>query len=329
MSTPRFYSWDDDGSPGRALTGNHQNKLKQILVACLVTGYGDKLGAGWTLEHEHANGFALSNGQNFINFVSNLKAKSPYPAMPADMVHIYVAESITSTANAVIAGTNLCSGQYRQGVQEVAGRPRHGLAIGHMLDYYMHELQWTIVADDRTAVFCCSASAASATGNYYQTTLYFGDTVNDIGLVNTFTVLGGANLDYDGINYNDSSLCGGFTAPRNLLTGLAKYAETHAQPFLYRQGNYPFENTAGPIPAHLSLQSPRIAVGTGYAGRLRGVGYDDVLGVSGWPVYLRALGFSGSDFADRGKVVTIGSHKYAHAVGFNGGFIMTSDPAFW
>src|SRR5690554_3548426 len=154
MSTPRFYSWDDDGSPGRALSGNLQNRLKQILVPCLVTGYGSKPGAGWTIGHEHANGFSLINADgNVVNFVSDLPAQAPYPAISNLSIHIYAAESLTDTSNAIINGVNLCSGTYRKGIPELANYPRHMLGYAReTLQQQLSALQWTLVADDKTFI---------------------------------------------------------------------------------------------------------------------------------------------------------------------------------
>lgn len=326
MSTPCFYSWDDDGSPGRALTGNLQNKLKQILVPCLVTGYGDKPSAGWTLEHEHANGFTLSNGQNYINFVSNLPAIAPYPAMSALTLHVYVAESLTETSSAVIGGANLCSGPYRSGAPEGSGFPRHVLRVYESLVSNLSSMQWVVVADEKTVVLSFFSVGGDFSGGGF--TLYFGDSINDSGLSNTFIVLGGDNASFSVTN-GSYTLSRGFTSPRNLVTGLAEHAVTQAQPFAAYFSAFRNSNITGPIPASLNLQSPRVAVDGCYAGRLRGVVYDDVLALHGWPVYLRALGFSGADFTDCGKIVTINSQNYAYSPGYNGGFIMTDDPVFW
>lgn len=323
MTAPRFYSWDDDGSPGRALTGNLQNRLKQILVACLVNGYGSKPGAGWTLEHEHANGFTLSNGQNYINFVSTLAAQAPYPAMHPAVVHIYVAESMSDSSGAIIKGANLCSGTYRFGSPEPSGYVRHSLQAGNALNNSSN-LRWTVIADDKTAVIY-----AGFGGVYYNLfTLYMGDSITDSAISNSFVVLGDENKGYSdyGMSY---TLCRGYTAPRNLLTGIAEHAPIATQPFGRNYSFFGSANISGNIPANINLQSPRLQVGEGFAGRLRGVVYDDVLAPYGWPVYLRALGLSGSNVDDSGKIVTIGGHQYAYAAGYGGGFIMTTDPVFW
>lgn len=63
------YSSLDAGAP--VLSGSVYNRVKQILLACLVNGYGSKPAAGWTIGHQSAdgNGFSLGNGDGFINLV--------------------------------------------------------------------------------------------------------------------------------------------------------------------------------------------------------------------------------------------------------------------
>ena len=333
MSTPRFYSWDDDGSPGRALSGNLQNRLKQILVPCLVTGYGSKPGAGWTVGHEHANGFSLINADgNVVNFVSNLPAQAPYPAMNASAIHIYVAESLSDSSAAVIAGANLCSGPYRFGSGEAVNYPRHGVNAQGVLQQNLTSLKWTIIADDRTVVMAFSTDVSGQSGSSARTlnhlSMYCGDSVSDIGLTTNFVALGGDNTNYN-LTSGLYTLCRGFTAPRNLLTGIAEHTDTYTEPFMSYVARFDISTTLLAPPAHVNLQAPRIWVSNSYVGRTRGIAYDDILALHGWSAYLKALGFIGSDFGDRGTVVTIGAYQYAYAMGYNGGFVMTNDPAFW
>lgn len=319
MSTPKFYSWDDDGSPARALSGNLQNRLKQILVPCLVTGYGSKPGAGWTIEHEHANGFTLSNGQNYINFVSNLSGMSTHS------VHIYVAESLADTSGAVIQGANLCSADYRGGV----GPRRHNFYVYWPLVGRIGALQWSVVADDKTVILSCGTTETNATS---QCTIFFGDAINDLGIGNKFIALGGENADYGspGSNGNNTyTLCRGFTSPRNQATGLAEYNPVEASPFSEFYNTFRSSANSAEMPANINFQQPRVKAGSDFVGRLRGVVYDDVLGLGGWGRYLTALGLSGTDDTGMNKLVEIEGYKYAYCKGFMGGFVMTDNPVFW
>lgn len=326
MSTPRFYSWDDDGSPGRALTGNLQNKWKQILVPCLVTGYGDKPGAGWTLEHEHANGFTLSNGQNYINFVSNLPAIAPYPAMSTESMHVYVAESLTGTSGAVIEGANLCSGKFRAGITEEAGYPRHCFWVNPVFSG-LSTVKWLVLATNDTVVISCSSDSALVNTGY-QFSIFFGNVLNDIEGLNSFTVLGGGIANYSG--YAETrTLTGSNTSPRNMLTGLAEFSQTLTEPFQTFLATFRVNTPPAQLPSKLSLQSPRVKVNDLFVGTLPGVAYDDVFSIYAFVGYLRGLGITEDTFSNRYKVVTIDGFQYAGAPGFNGGFIMTNNPAFW
>lgn len=333
MSTPKFYSWDDDGSPARALSGNLQNRLKQILVPCLVTGYGSKSGAGWTLGHEHPNGFSLINADgNVVNFVSNLPAQAPYPAMNANAIHIYAAESLTDTSNAVIDGANLCSGTYRKGMPELANYPRHMLGYAwYALQGELSTLQWTLVADDKTFILNCSSSGSSGGYNssgLYSFTLYVGKSLLDTEVTGNFVVLGG-----DVANYTDRpnmyAFSRGYSSPINLSTGLAERVTVGAQPYAGSPDTNPAAQTTKPL-SRLNLQQPRLIYGNDFVGRLRGVVYDDVLrSLYGWEEHLKVLGFSGTDFTDRGKLVEIGGYNYAFARSYSGNSILTDNPAFW
>ena len=330
MSTPQFYSWDDDGSPGRALSGNLQNRLKQILVPCLVTGYGSKPGAGWTIGHEHPNGFSLINTDgNVVNFVSNLPAQAPYPTISSATIHIYAAESLTDTSKAIIDGANLCSGTYRKGIPELANYPRHMLGYaGYVFQDQLGTLQWTLIADDKTFILNCSSNSSSNNSNSYSFTLYAGKALLDTEVTGNFLVLGGDVLNYhfNGIMYAFSR---GYSSPINLSTGLAERVEVGAQPYASGFNISPSLQTAKPL-SRLNLQQPRLFYAGDFVGRLRGVVYDDVLrSLYGWEEHLKVLGFNGTDFTDRGKLVSIDGYNYAFARSASGNSILTDNPAFW
>lgn len=332
MSTPRFYSWDDDGSPGRALSGNLQNRLKQILVPCLVTGYGSKPGAGWTIGHEHPNGFSLINADgNVVNFVSDLPAQAPYPAISNRSIHIYAAESLTDTSNAIIDGANLCSGTYRKGMPELANYPRHMLGFAReTLELQLSTLQWTLIADDKTFILNCSSSGSSnaISGTQYSFTLYTGKSLLDTEFTGNFVVLGGDVANYI-TNGNMFAFSRGYSSPINLSTGLAERVEVGAQPYASTYNISSALQTAKPL-SRINLQQPRLFYGDDFVGRLRGVVYDDVLrSLYGWQEHLKVLGFSGTDFTDRDKLVSIDGYNYVFARSHSGNSILTDNPVFW
>ncbi len=67
--TVRMYSSLDAGAPTLPNLSSQRliDNLKIVLKACLVDGYGSQAAAGWTVGHEHADGFSLGNGDGFIN----------------------------------------------------------------------------------------------------------------------------------------------------------------------------------------------------------------------------------------------------------------------
>lgn len=333
MSEPTFYSWDDVGIEyGRILTGNTQDRLKQILVQCLVTGYGRKPGAGWTLGHEHANGFSLINADgNVVNFVSNLPEQSPYPEMFDQAIHIYAAESLTDTSNAIIDGANLCSGTYRKGVQELGRYPRHELGyVGRVLKVEVSSLQWTLVADEKTFILNCStvSSSSPSYSDKQSFTIYVGEVLLDSPVSGNFVVLGGSIQPY-GVPGPMVPYTYGYTSLRDLSTGLLQHVEVGSEPYDTERSLNPTSDTTL-IPSRINFQQPRVVSGDMLVGRLRGVVYDDVLRVKyGWEVGLKALGFTGSDYTDRGKPVKIGDHSYAFARSYTGNSYLTDNPEFW
>lgn len=334
MSKPTIYNWDDVGIEySRVLIGNTQDRLKQILVQCLVTGYGYKPKAGWTLGHEHPNGFSLINADgNVVNFVSDLPAQEPYPAMDSASIHIYAAESITDTSNAIIDGVNLCSGPYRKGIQETDGYLRHQLGYArNILRVDLATLNWTVVADDKTFIINCSSgnSSSPSRSNDYSFTLYVGEVSLDTPVSGNFVVLGGGILKYHeyGPMYAFSQ---GYTSLRDLTTGLVQQVpEVEAEPYMSTPYIEP-KGDATLLPPRINFQQPRVVSGGDLIGRLKGVVYDDVLRAKyGWEVGLKVLGFTGSDYTDRGKPVKIGNSSYAFARSYSGNSYLTDNPDFW
>lgn len=138
--TVRMYSSLDAGAPALPSLSSQRfiDNLKIILRACLVDGYGTKPAAGWTIGHEHADGFSLSNGEGFINFVHDT----------SNMVSVYLLEVITDGSTALAAGINRRSGPWFEG--EVTNL-RHKFFTN--LYSTVATKSWALVADDKTCTF--------------------------------------------------------------------------------------------------------------------------------------------------------------------------------
>jgi hypothetical protein len=135
----RYYSSLDTGAPILPSVSNQRfiDNLKLILKACLVDGYAENPAAGWTVGHDHADGFSLSNGGGIINFVHET----------SQAVAVYLMETITDGATALASGYNRRSGPWFDG-QGTAQRHFH---YAPSLMGTTATKQWCLVADEQTA----------------------------------------------------------------------------------------------------------------------------------------------------------------------------------
>lgn len=174
--TVRFYSCLDSGAP--VLSGTRLiDRVKLILMACLVNGYGSKAPAGWTVGHDHADGFSLGNGEGFINFVH--QTNGVYAA--------YIMETITAGGAALASGYNRRSGPWFDGSSDTARQYMSGSSFASGSNPY-----WSVVADGKTAILLAGGgiTGADATSNGHVFQHYFGRYLNASGLP-AFCSLGG------------------------------------------------------------------------------------------------------------------------------------------
>lgn len=166
--TIRFYSSLDTGAP--ALSGSPIDRIRQILLACLVNGYGTKPAAGWVIGHQNALGFSLGNGDGFISFADS--NGNSYTAKPL--------ETITGTSGGHATGNNE---QYS--------------ALHYNVGYVGANVHWYVIADDKTVIYYIGGNgttadlpgvSAGANGSAH----YFGRYLNGSGLGPTFCSLGGS-----------------------------------------------------------------------------------------------------------------------------------------
>ncbi|TBW40137.1 hypothetical protein E0E54_00740 [Azotobacter chroococcum] len=178
--TITVYSSLDTGAPTLPSTAGQRfiDNLKLIFTACLVTGYGAKPAAGWTVGHDHADGFSLSNGEGYINFVN----------VTANAVAIYLMETLTSGSAALGVGDNRRSGPWFEG-QSDTGRHYHSTSYFTSTTGNKH---WCLVADNRTAIFQWFGSQLNVDmGTSYGGLLYFGAYLPAFG-GSGFCALGGS-----------------------------------------------------------------------------------------------------------------------------------------
>uniref|UniRef100_A0A6M3MJ24 Putative tail protein n=1 Tax=viral metagenome TaxID=1070528 RepID=A0A6M3MJ24_9ZZZZ len=214
-----LYTSADAGAPtlsGVQMTG----RLKQLLLACLVNGYGSKPAAGWTLGHQSGDqkGFSLTNGDGYVNFVQGSDAM---------MCQVYIMDSLTpGTTSAFAAGVNRRSGPWGSGSTSTTDRQWLSLAA-LMDDYVTYNPFWVVIADEKTFYIVMgidTSGGASDTpmNNYYTGVVSAGRYRNCLGLTGpaSFAALGGAPSQYGvgSLGYANSFAS---TLLRNPFTGLA------------------------------------------------------------------------------------------------------------
>lgn len=211
--TVRFYSSLDTGAP--ALSGDFYDRLRTILKACLVDGYGAKPAAGWSLIHDVTGGFSLANGDGIINFVR----QAVYD------VRVYIMESVTGGSTALAEGVNRRSAAWYDGSAVTERFNLYGaqLAVGS-------NPHWAVIADDKSCIWSASGSITTADQTTSGNALahYFGNYVNALGLTGAaeFCCLGGNNSaggSGQKLGYGDGRFG---MALRNPFTGLIEQGVT-------------------------------------------------------------------------------------------------------
>lgn len=145
MTLPIFYKSSDASAP--AMVTTTPGTLAAVLDACLVTGYGSKAGAGWTIEYSGTNQrvYRSPAGRRFYCYLDD-RAIDSWPSLTG-----YV------SASGLGAGTN----------------PYGATA------YYQRAATWLVVADDRTFYsFHNGFTKFVAFGDFYSLTS--GDSYNSL-----------------------------------------------------------------------------------------------------------------------------------------------------
>lgn len=328
--TVRVYTSLDTGAP--ALTGDHFDKIRTILMACLVTGYGSKPAAGWTVGHDIPAGFSLSNGDGFINLVRNSSS---------EFVAVYIMESVTDGSTGLAGGINRRSGYWYDGSSETTR--------GFLMLVSSSMNHWTVVADEKTCIYMAGNLISTTTADINNITqfavLYFGRYINAMGLT------GPAEFCAVGNGYNNSGNSG-FEQPygcclRNPFTGLVdqgaspRYLAKGPQYSSY--GNRVFQGRNKVFPARLQpIRAALVCYGSGLnsrtedyrsavAGYLRGLITEPTLSISPLSEVLTTLGIANT-WQSRVKPIDIpGGRQWMPIFGYTNdvGYFASLDPADW
>lgn len=323
--TVRFYSSLDAGAP--ALSGSRLiDRVKQILLACLVNGYGSKPAAGWAVGHEHADGFSLGNGEGFVNLVS--LGNSSYAA--------YILEAITDGSTALAGGVNRRSGPWYDGSTE--NRRQVFYSANFTGGANPH---WAVVADDKTCILQFGYGISTADGGGQCLAQVFGRYLNAAGLGGFCSLGGAASATSSG---NGSLIGFSGAVSRNPFTGLA---DQGASP-LYACLGAAYQSGAGasrsplqpdrlvPVRAGLLGYGAGISGGSSastavFCGQLRGILSEPVLSAALASQVLPLLG-SSNTWQARVTLVTLANGKQLMPLfpsTVDQGFFVSLDAADW
>jgi len=328
--TMRIYTSLDTGAP--VLTGTLYNRIRSILMACLVNGYSSKPAAGWTVGHQSAdgNGFSLSNGDGIINFV--------YSSTQPTVYQVYLMESITDGSTALAGGVNRRSAAWLDGS---SSGERQTFYHTNGVDTATNP-HWLVAADEKTAiiVFGGGFSVADITQPWQGTAHYFGRYINPLGLSGPaeFVSLGGSTNAANGFFGNSVS----GTSLRNPFTGLVEQGATAR----YTAMNVSYAAEA--VKARTKLQPARLssvrcalmcngvglngsASNRAYGGLLRGLVAEPALCGSLLSEVLAVFGVSNT-WQARVQPLTLPDGRiwypvFPHAT--DQGFFISTDPADW
>lgn len=261
------YTSLDVGAP--ALAGDAAARFRQILMACLVTGYGSKPGAGWSVGHDVAGGYSLWNGTGYLNVTGTGN----------EFVALYLMEAITDPSSALAGGINRRSEAWYDGSSTTN---RQYIRTRCLIGSNPH---WSVVADEQTAIVMVGGGQSNPTADglsvVHGNAVYLGNYINASGLegASTFCALGGtyfANTNYQ------HGLGNGFngTALRNPFTGMTGQGDTYGT-VPARFGGGGLVSKSPLVPSRLMLvRTPLVTAGGVVGGFLRGLMSEPTLGTA-------------------------------------------------
>lgn len=161
----RFYTKADAGAPALYYAANNAvdvrifGNFKEILKACLVTGYGSGAGAkpaaGWTLIQEQDRSLTLRNASGRYVTITSLAVFVGTSASVNDRsFRIYLHNTFTGMAGGVPQGEGVVTGTSPNGALPHT-------ASFYYLGYYTQSSHWTVLADQYSFYLCGFGSTSS------------------------------------------------------------------------------------------------------------------------------------------------------------------------
>lgn len=279
MGAPTLYRYDDPGAP---VFRAGRNGLRDILLGCLVNGYGDTNPAGWSVVYDD---WENSGNISFVNDSESgiLGLWHPGTSDNSNGPLMYAAEGMQSEFQPVNG---------RSGALSVSDLSTLTLSSaesggGHFASYYRTTdgMRWVIVANENFAIVILERSY---TGTGYlegNPQAYFSPQHS----VPDLLAFGAIDTEY-GLGSGADAVLGNFFVLGGTFSRLL---------------NYSVRWTSGDIPiTHLRYRDGGIVTSFRYATISPYAGLDyapdeaDVLGIRAWRLYLRATA-TGAPFSGR------------------------------
>lgn len=252
--TPTVYRWDDPGAPDLSAlhTTNDERDLMYfhtVLKACLVTGYGAKAAAGWTMPHEETatamdgNRFVLTNAAESGSLLYEGGAFSGGGAHRVD----------TLWACSAVPGLDAPVNAWSWNVKYADRNSEGSSATFHKtgLQYKRDCDAWVVIANENTCIVVCGRAAydfnvanMDGVSASYSCLFIFGAMHDGFGGVlapdsGNFYIAGGSKGDYDSYSGNTGMQSDLLTSIQG-VTGLVKSGDheyTYSNPNLIEAYN--------------------------------------------------------------------------------------------
>lgn len=227
MSAPIVYKWDDPGAPAWVANANGVGAY-EVLHRCLVTGYGNKPGAGWSVVYDEfatSGNYSITNGPQtgvfglYHSRESGVKGYEPI---------MYVAEAMTA-ADTAINGRSYQTDISQTGFSYSYNIAAHGM--GYKGSGGSYSPRWIVVANDRWCWFVMPQSTSchafyNANPPLHRTDAWSGCPVIGFGAINSPLAAMGAG---DNAVFGNFHLVGGkgmldLIYPSSVLRGVLPWS---------------------------------------------------------------------------------------------------------
>ena len=264
---PIIYKSTDTGAP--VLAGNDRTCLVNLLNKCLVTGYGDKPAAGWTMPFVNAEGTiaafrnSTATGTGFF-FKADQTISPTYPYE----FKLSAFEAMSSETTGAFPFGETPSGTYLSSTNNTTARPWMVVANENWMFLYIMR---------STTTFPTAATMASSPSSFNGPFFFFGD-IDKINASDGFACM--CAVANSSAGFGNSSTVGLINTNHNMarrlsgVSGAITPGVSLAPPQkagLFQNSGNPYSNTSGLICSKLyvsDIESASLVVHRGHLNRV-------------------------------------------------------------